>query len=80
MQAARTYVIDLESREFDTSLRLEGGGKVQAENDDPSSANKNSRLIFTPPADGTYRLIAISRQQQGQGAYTLRIREPKGNP
>ena len=37
----------------------------------------NSRLIFTPPADGVYRILATSFQQRGVGAYTLRIREFK---
>jgi hypothetical protein len=32
-------------------------------------------LIFTPPTDGTYRIIASAFNQSGAGAYTLTIRE-----
>jgi hypothetical protein len=32
------------------------------------------RLIFTAPADGTYRLVATSFEQSGTGAYTLTVR------
>jgi tetratricopeptide (TPR) repeat protein/serine/threonine protein kinase len=75
MSAGMTYVIDLESPQFDTYLRLEDSqGKVLAENDDISKDNLNSRILFTPKEDGTYRIIATSFQQRGSGAYTLTIR------
>jgi serine protease Do len=75
MSAGRTYVIDLESAQFDAYLRLEDPkGKVLAENDDISPDNQNSRIVFTAPADGTYRLVATSFQQRGTGSYTLTIR------
>jgi serine/threonine protein kinase/tetratricopeptide (TPR) repeat protein len=76
MVAGRTYVIDLESDAFDAFLRLEDpAGKLLAENDDISPDNQNSRLVFTPKADGSYRIVATSFQQVGTGPYTLRIRE-----
>jgi hypothetical protein len=75
LSAGRTYVIDLESAQFDTYLRLEDGqGKVLAENQRISPVNQNSRIIFTAPADGTYRIVATSYQQRGTGSYTLTIR------
>jgi tetratricopeptide (TPR) repeat protein len=75
MSAAKTYVIDLESPQFDTHVRLEDGqGKVLAENDDINDDNQNARILFTPKEDGTYRIIATSFQQRGTGAYTLTIR------
>ncbi len=50
-------------------------GKVLAENDDVSKDNLNSHILFTPTADGTYRIIATAFEQRGIGAYTLTIRE-----
>jgi serine/threonine protein kinase len=74
--AGRTYVIDLESDAFDAFLRLEDpAGKLLAENDDISPTNQNSRLVFTPKADGSYRIVATSFQEAGTGPYTLRVRE-----
>ena len=79
MLAGRTYVIDLESAQFNAYLRLEDAkGKVLAENDDISLQDKNSRLIFSLKQAGVYRVVATSFQQQGTGTYTLTIREFAG--
>jgi eukaryotic-like serine/threonine-protein kinase len=76
MAARKTYVIDMASAEFDTYLRLEDAkGKVLAENDDISETNQNSRIVFTAPVDGPYRIVATSFQQRGAGAYTVTVRE-----
>ncbi len=79
MVAGRTYVIDLESTACDPLLKLESPDrKLLAENDDiEPGVNVNSRLIFTAPADGVYRIVATSFEQAGVGPYTLRIREFK---
>jgi tetratricopeptide (TPR) repeat protein len=76
LQAGQTCVIDLESPQFDTLLRLhDQKGKLLAENDDiVPGVNLNSRLYFTAPADGTFRLMATSFEQRGVGAYTLTVR------
>ena len=74
--AGVTYVIDLESSHFDAFLRLEDAdGKKIADNDDIAEDNLDARLIFTPPSDGVYRLVASSYEDRGVGAFTLRIRE-----
>jgi hypothetical protein len=76
MVAGRTYVIDLDSDAFDAFLKLEdAAGKLLAENDDISPDNQNSRLVFNPKADGSYRIVATSFQEAGTGPYTLRVRE-----
>jgi tetratricopeptide (TPR) repeat protein len=81
MKAGRTYVIDLASNQFAPALRLEEAtGKIRAASDDSSPNSHTSRLLFTPPAGGTYRVMATSVQQQGRGAYTLRIREARRTP
>jgi tetratricopeptide (TPR) repeat protein len=80
MVAGRGYVIDMESAAFDTLLKLhDPAGKQLAENDDiDPGVNLNSRLIFTAPVDGVYRIVATSFQQAGVGPYVLRIREVRG--
>ena len=76
MTRGKTYVIDMTSAQFDTFLRLEDEqGKVLAENDDISEDNLNSRIVFTAPAAGSYRIVATAFEQRGTGAYTLTIRE-----
>jgi hypothetical protein len=71
----RSYVIDLHSTDFDAYLKLlDGKGKVLAENDDITPNNLDSRLIFTPNAHETFRIVATSFQERGRGAYVLTIR------
>jgi WD40 repeat protein/serine/threonine protein kinase len=75
LRAGTTYLIDLESEEFDTFLKLrDPNNKLLAENDDISPENLNSRLVFTPMEDGTYRIVAASFEGSGRGAYSLTIR------
>jgi serine/threonine-protein kinase len=75
LSASRTYVFDLESTAFDAWLKLaDDSGKLLAENNDVAPDSSNSRIIFTAPADGAYRISATSFEQ-GAGPYTLRIRE-----
>jgi serine/threonine-protein kinase len=70
LSAGKTYAIDLESKEFDTLLRLEDAqGKKLGE------VKRNEHALVTPAKDGTYRLVATSVQQRGTGAYIVRIRE-----
>ena len=47
--------------------------KLLAENDTVGPDNRNARLLFTAPADGSYRLVAASRQPRGTGSYTLTV-------
>jgi len=76
LTAGNTCIIDLQSSQFDTYLRLEDDkGKILDENDDISKDNLNSRIIFTPETDGVYRIIATSYQQRGRGAYEVILRE-----
>jgi serine/threonine-protein kinase len=68
--AGKTYSFDLEGKDLDAVQRLEDtkGTKL-------GEAKHDSRILFTPPKDGTYRLIATFARQSGAGAYVLRIRE-----
>jgi hypothetical protein len=79
MAQGTTYVIDLESNAFDAFLRLDDSQDTKlAENDDANPNTLNARVIFTPKESGTYRVIASSFQNQGIGAYLVRIREIAG--
>ena len=76
MKAGTTYVLDMESPAFDTFLILEdANGSPVAWNDDISHTNLNSRVIYTAPTTGTYRLIATCYRPGAKGAYVLRIRQ-----
>ena len=50
--------------------------KLLVENNDIDGQRRpNSRILFTPKQNGTYRLIATSFQQRGHGAYEIIMRE-----
>jgi tetratricopeptide (TPR) repeat protein/serine/threonine protein kinase len=75
MTAGQTYVIEMESKSFDTVLKLtDAQGQPLAENDDISPANPNSRIVFAPKQDGTYRIVATLHGLHGEGPYVLTIR------
>jgi hypothetical protein len=70
LSAGKTYAFDFKSKNLDAELRLEDEhGKQLGE------AKGKALFFFTPPTDGTYRLIAASFPQRGGGAYVLRVRE-----
>ncbi len=74
LSAGKTYQIDL-TGEFDTFLRVEdSAGKLLLYNDDVTPPKVlDSRLIFTPPADGTYRLVVASFTPAATGQYLLKL-------
>ena len=76
LKAGTTYVLDMESKAFDTFLILENaGGARLAENDDIDAKNLDSRIIHTAQTTGTYRIIATAYTAGATGPYVLRIRE-----
>ncbi len=74
MVQGRTYVIDLHSAQFDSFLRLEDSAFRELARDDDGGGGLNARIVFRCPRTDNYRIIATSLGQ-GQGAYTLTIRE-----
>lgn len=82
LTAGQTVVIDLESGDgtaaqgfFDTWLRLEDpSGQVLADNDD-GGTGLNSRMEFTVPNGGAYRLVVTSYRAGATGPYTLTVRQ-----
>lgn len=72
LEAGVGYVIDLQSPDFDTYLRVENSAGVQLAEDDDGGDERNSRLVFTPPRSDEYRLI-VTTFRGGSGAYHLHV-------
>jgi hypothetical protein len=81
LKANKTYIIDLESNDFDAYLRLESPTGKLIQEDDDSGGNLNSRIEYAVPADGNYRLVAmplsntLNANGNNAGQYTLRVTE-----
>jgi hypothetical protein len=71
--AAGDYQIDLRSTAFDAYLRVLDKNGVELAFDDDGGEGRNSRLIFTPPAPGAYRLVATTFAG-GIGDFELEIK------
>lgn len=72
----RRYVVNMESGDFDAFLtvaRTVGGITDHMAINDDSGESTDSRLRFTPPAAGTYLVVAQSLGEEGTGAFTLRL-------
>lgn len=73
LQAGTTYVIFMNSSQFDTYLFLENlSGQVLAKDDD-SGGNLNARIVFTPSVTGHYNIVATSYAGGATGAYTISV-------
>ncbi len=65
--------VTLQSAQFDTMLRVEPPTGDAIENDDVAPDNTNSRVDFTAPIDGRYRVTATSYAPAATGAYTMQV-------
>ena len=81
LEAGKVYQIDLEGGPtgrgtlLDPYLTLfDGSGNLIENNDDISTANLNSQLVFTPTAAGTYYLV-VETAATTTGTYTLSVRD-----
>jgi hypothetical protein len=76
LKAGNTYVLDLESTEFNTVLKLEEpGGKQLAKGNHFDNDAHQARIVFSPTADAVYRIVVTSYWGTSSGIYTLRVRE-----
>jgi len=80
LQAGKTYTLDLASEEFDAYLRLENEEKGKIAEDDDGAGNLNSRIVYTPAKEGTYRIVVTTCDPGQSGAYRLTIRETDAKP
>jgi hypothetical protein len=76
LKAGQVYTIEMKSGTFKVYLRLEDPRGNQVADD--RSGRFAARIVFTAPADGTYRVIATSLATRQTGAYTLIIRHGLG--
>ena len=73
-KAGDSFVITLESQDFDTFLAvMDKDGKIIQQNDDVSDRSSNSRLKVTLPYDGTFNVIVNAYDEGGKGKYVLTI-------
>ncbi len=73
-KAGDSFVITLESQDFDTFLAvMDKDGNIIQQNDDVSDQNSNSRLKVTLPYDGTFNVIVNAYDEGGKGKYVLTI-------
>jgi S1-C subfamily serine protease len=78
VEAGATYVIDLNSRDFDAFLRLEdASGKKVFENDDGFETGTDARIAFRPVKAGTYRIVTTSYHAGKTGAFTLTVHKDR---
>jgi uncharacterized protein YkwD len=74
-QAGDSFIISVESEEFDTFLAImDAEGNILEQNDDISDRNSNSRLKVTLPEAGVYNVIVNAYDKGGRGKYVLTVR------
>ncbi|MSQ93581.1 MAG: hypothetical protein EXR98_03385 [Gemmataceae bacterium] len=72
----RTYVIDLDSKDFDSYLRLLDKAGNQLAEDDDGGGDLNSRIIHSPAENGDHQVIVTTFDAQ-LGKFSLKVRELK---
>lgn len=76
MRKGMEYTIDLERREakgLDPYLRIENAAGKELGADDDHGGDLNARLVFVPPANGTYKAFATT-YDGSVGRYALKVR------
>lgn len=78
LKAAQSVTVDLISSAFDAYLRIAGPGLGEALVDDDGAGRCNSRITFTVPTDGIYRVIVSSVAPGAAGDYRLLVTAKPG--
>lgn len=73
LRRGQRAIVALQSAAFDTLLRVVPPAGEAMENDDIAQGDLNSRLDFTAPIDGRYRIVVTSFQPGATGAYTVNV-------
>jgi len=75
MQSKTTYIIELDSKDFDAYVRLENSeGKQVAFDDDGAGVGLNAKLVYSCDKAGTYTIFATSFEEAAVGEFQLRVR------
>jgi hypothetical protein len=72
-EAGQSFTIDLRSEAFDAYLYLAGPGLTEPLSDDDGGGNLDSRIAFTAPESGTYRIIVSGLGGDASGPFTLTV-------
>jgi hypothetical protein len=75
MEKGKTYVIDLESNDFDSFLHLYGPDGVQVAEDDDGGDGLNSRIRYAPTQTGKHTIAASELVTRAGGRFTVTVRE-----
>lgn len=70
-----TYTLDLESLEIDSYLRLEDSASKQLAEDDDGAGRMNSRIVFRPKREDTFRIVVTTCDPGQDGDYRLTVRQ-----
>lgn len=73
LRRGQRAIVTLQSTAFDTVLRVEPPAGEAMENDDIAPNDTNSRLDFTAPIDGRYRVVVSSYAPNSTGPYTAQV-------
>jgi tetratricopeptide (TPR) repeat protein len=72
MVVGKTYVIDMHSTDLNCYLELrDKNGTLLHKNDDLDENYQDARLIFTPTADGTFKIVSTSFEQHDFEAHAV---------
>ncbi len=85
LKAGLEYVIDLQNtnsaESWDPYLRLEDPTGKKLFEDDDGAGYPNSRIVYSPPVDGEYRLVVMSLGGPQEGSFQLVVAgRPPGLP
>jgi S1-C subfamily serine protease len=72
------YTVEMYSpdgKQLDPYLRIENSAGTELAEDDDSAGNLNSRIIFRPAVEDTYRIIATSFDPGQTGPYKVVVRQ-----
>lgn len=74
LQQGKTYIITMDSDDFDAYLRVESAAGALLAEDDDSGGDLNAKIVFRPAATGMHRVIATA-WDGGFGRYRLKVQE-----
>jgi hypothetical protein len=77
LSAGQEVTVDLVSDDFDAFLWLGGPGLASLSDDDGAGAC-HSRITFTAPDDGLYRVVASTLAERMTGSFVLRVSRDPG--
>ena len=75
MTAGRRYIIDMESKEFTSFVRLLNVNGAVVSFQDECGAMGNARIVFEPFETATYRIVAAASEERATGAFRLSVCE-----